>query len=138
MFDYVSAKECLGEAEAAAFIQQILFAIKHLHDNHVVHLDIKANLFGLLLHSFRCFSYRNILFFRNCRNLKLRFIIGYVFTYSFFLDILFDPGQVTFLKYRGSTFLVQVTSFQQNVFIYLTNYIIARERNAQEKRRVED
>uniref|UniRef100_A0A915Q0W2 Protein kinase domain-containing protein n=1 Tax=Setaria digitata TaxID=48799 RepID=A0A915Q0W2_9BILA len=41
LFDYVSTKECLDEAEAAAFIQQILFAIKHLHDNHVVHLDIK-------------------------------------------------------------------------------------------------
>uniref|UniRef100_A0A1I7VHP9 Protein kinase domain-containing protein n=1 Tax=Loa loa TaxID=7209 RepID=A0A1I7VHP9_LOALO len=41
LFDYVSAKECLGETEAAAFIQQILFAIKHLHDNHIVHLDIK-------------------------------------------------------------------------------------------------
>ncbi|VDM11902.1 unnamed protein product [Wuchereria bancrofti] len=35
MFDYVSAKECLGETEAAAFIEQILLAIKHLHDNHV-------------------------------------------------------------------------------------------------------
>ncbi|VDM94940.1 unnamed protein product [Thelazia callipaeda] len=41
LFDHVSAKECLDEAEAAAFIQQILFAIKHLHDNHIVHLDIK-------------------------------------------------------------------------------------------------
>ncbi|KAK6107281.1 Ankyrin repeats (3 copies) family protein [Brugia pahangi] len=41
LFDYVSAKECLGETEAAAFIEQILLAIKHLHDNHIVHLDIK-------------------------------------------------------------------------------------------------
>ncbi|VDN25694.1 unnamed protein product [Gongylonema pulchrum] len=41
LFDHVSAKECLDEAEASAFIQQILLGVKHLHDNHVVHLDIK-------------------------------------------------------------------------------------------------
>lgn len=44
LFDYVLAKECLGETEAASFIQQILLAIKHLHDNHIVHLDIKVNI----------------------------------------------------------------------------------------------
>lgn len=42
LFDHVSSKECLDEVEAAAFIQQILLGIKHLHDNHVVHLDIKV------------------------------------------------------------------------------------------------
>ncbi|CAI4229948.1 unnamed protein product [Auanema sp. JU1783] len=41
LFDHVCAKECLDEAEAAAFIKQILLAIKHLHSLHIVHLDIK-------------------------------------------------------------------------------------------------
>ncbi|PAV77013.1 hypothetical protein WR25_00130 [Diploscapter pachys] len=41
LFDHVCAKECLDEAEAAAFIKQILLAIRHLHSLHIVHLDIK-------------------------------------------------------------------------------------------------
>lgn len=61
LFDYVSAKECLGEAEAAAFIQQILFAIKHLHHNHIVHLDIKVVLLDL----------SRVSLFKNCGNLDL-------------------------------------------------------------------
>uniref|UniRef100_F1KRA1 Death-associated protein kinase dapk-1 n=1 Tax=Ascaris suum TaxID=6253 RepID=F1KRA1_ASCSU len=41
LFDHVCAKECLDEAEAAAFIKQILLGIRHLHQQHIVHLDIK-------------------------------------------------------------------------------------------------
>uniref|UniRef100_A0A1I7X9H6 Protein kinase domain-containing protein n=1 Tax=Heterorhabditis bacteriophora TaxID=37862 RepID=A0A1I7X9H6_HETBA len=41
LFDHVCAKECLDEAEAAAFIKQILLGIKHLHSLNIVHLDIK-------------------------------------------------------------------------------------------------
>ncbi|CAD6186231.1 unnamed protein product [Caenorhabditis auriculariae] len=41
LFDHVCAKECLDEAEAAAFIKQILLAVQHLHSLHIVHLDIK-------------------------------------------------------------------------------------------------
>ncbi|CAL2028038.1 unnamed protein product [Caenorhabditis brenneri] len=41
LFDHVCAKECLDEVEAAAFIKQILLAVRHLHSLHVVHLDIK-------------------------------------------------------------------------------------------------
>ncbi|CAI5438576.1 unnamed protein product [Caenorhabditis angaria] len=41
LFDHVCAKECLDEVEAAAFIKQILLAVKHLHSLHIVHLDIK-------------------------------------------------------------------------------------------------
>ncbi|TKR62382.1 hypothetical protein L596_026357 [Steinernema carpocapsae] len=41
LFDHVCGKECLDEAEAAAFIKQILLAVRHLHSHFVVHLDIK-------------------------------------------------------------------------------------------------
>ncbi|PIC52905.1 hypothetical protein B9Z55_002824 [Caenorhabditis nigoni] len=41
LFDHVCAKECLDEVEAAAFIKQILLAVRHLHSLHIVHLDIK-------------------------------------------------------------------------------------------------
>ncbi|CAI2297088.1 unnamed protein product [Caenorhabditis sp. 36 PRJEB53466] len=41
LFDHVCAKECLDEVEAAAFVKQILLAVRHLHSLHVVHLDIK-------------------------------------------------------------------------------------------------
>ncbi|CAD5206687.1 unnamed protein product [Bursaphelenchus okinawaensis] len=41
LFDHVCANEYLDEVEAAAFIKQILFGIKHLHSKHVVHMDIK-------------------------------------------------------------------------------------------------
>ncbi|VDM50729.1 unnamed protein product, partial [Toxocara canis] len=41
LFDHVCAKEYLDEAEAAAFIKQILLGIRHLHQQHIVHLDIK-------------------------------------------------------------------------------------------------
>ena len=41
MFDHVCAHEHLDEAEASAFVKQILLGIKHLHSRYVVHLDIK-------------------------------------------------------------------------------------------------
>uniref|UniRef100_A0A7E4ZXS2 ANK_REP_REGION domain-containing protein n=1 Tax=Panagrellus redivivus TaxID=6233 RepID=A0A7E4ZXS2_PANRE len=41
LFDHVCAREHLDEAEACAFIKQILNGIRHLHTNYVVHLDIK-------------------------------------------------------------------------------------------------
>jgi len=41
LFDHVCRHEFLEEAEAAAFIRQILLGLRHLHSRHVVHLDIK-------------------------------------------------------------------------------------------------
>lgn len=41
LFDHVCANEYLDEAEASAFIKQILYGLQHLHRNHVVHMDIK-------------------------------------------------------------------------------------------------
>ena len=41
LFDLMSEKEVLSEADAIDLIKQILSAVKHLHDRHIVHLDLK-------------------------------------------------------------------------------------------------
>ncbi|CAJ0572380.1 unnamed protein product, partial [Mesorhabditis spiculigera] len=41
LFDHVCEKEYLDEVETAAFIRQILLGIHHLHQQNIVHLDIK-------------------------------------------------------------------------------------------------
>lgn len=41
LFDYLSEKDRLCEAEASAFIRQILDGLIHLHEKHIAHLDLK-------------------------------------------------------------------------------------------------
>lgn len=42
LFEHVCRQEKLSEAEAAAFIRQILSGVKHLHTRCIVHLDLKV------------------------------------------------------------------------------------------------
>nr|KAG5709951.1 hypothetical protein BaRGS_029993 [Batillaria attramentaria] len=48
LFEYISEREALSEEEASAFIKQILEGVKHLHDNSIVHLDLKPENIMLL------------------------------------------------------------------------------------------
>ena len=48
LFEYISEKEALSEEEASAFIKQILEGVKHLHEHHIVHLDLKPENIMLL------------------------------------------------------------------------------------------
>ena len=41
LFDHVFHKQYLAEPEAVHYISQILKGVRHLHANHVVHLDLK-------------------------------------------------------------------------------------------------
>uniref|UniRef100_A0A0L8H5Y4 Protein kinase domain-containing protein n=1 Tax=Octopus bimaculoides TaxID=37653 RepID=A0A0L8H5Y4_OCTBM len=41
LFDYLSERDKLCEAEASAFIKQILDGLRHLHDRQIAHLDLK-------------------------------------------------------------------------------------------------
>ncbi|KRZ10522.1 Death-associated protein kinase dapk-1, partial [Trichinella zimbabwensis] len=41
LFEHLSKKECLEEAEASAFVRQILLGLDHLHSKHIAHLDLK-------------------------------------------------------------------------------------------------
>ena len=44
LFDHISEREYLSEAEAAAFIRQILEGVAHMHGKNIAHLDLKVNL----------------------------------------------------------------------------------------------
>lgn len=44
LFEFLSEQEYLSESEALGFTKQVIEAIHHLHDNHIVHLDIKVRL----------------------------------------------------------------------------------------------
>ncbi|KRZ49734.1 Death-associated protein kinase dapk-1, partial [Trichinella nativa] len=41
LFEHLSKKECLEEAEASAFVRQILLGLDHIHSKHIAHLDLK-------------------------------------------------------------------------------------------------
>jgi len=42
LFDFLSEKECLTEAEAVVFITQILEGMDYLHDRNIAHFDLKV------------------------------------------------------------------------------------------------
>ena len=45
LFDFLSEKECLAEAEAVVFIRQILEGMDYLHDRNIAHFDLKVMFF---------------------------------------------------------------------------------------------
>lgn len=44
LFDHVFRHQYLSEPETIAYMSQILKGVRHLHVNHVVHLDLKVSL----------------------------------------------------------------------------------------------
>ena len=44
LFDHISEREYLSEAEAAAFIRQILEGVAHMHGKNIAHLDLKVGI----------------------------------------------------------------------------------------------
>lgn len=42
LFDFLSEKECLTEAEAVVFITQILEGVEYLHERNIAHFDLKV------------------------------------------------------------------------------------------------
>lgn len=42
LFDDIVAREFYSEKDASHCIQQILESVKHCHDNHIIHRDIKV------------------------------------------------------------------------------------------------
>nr|AYV89281.1 death-associated kinase 1 isoform X2 [Tetranychus evansi] len=48
LFDYLAGKEGLAEAQAIAFIKQILLGLDHMHSKNIVHLDLKPENIMLL------------------------------------------------------------------------------------------
>lgn len=48
LFEYISEKEQLSEAEASAFVKQILLGVQYLHSKNIAHLDLKPENIMLL------------------------------------------------------------------------------------------
>ena len=49
MFDFLSEKECLSEAEAVVFITQILEGVEYLHERNIAHFDLQVQcVFGII------------------------------------------------------------------------------------------
>ena len=42
LFDFLSEKECLSEAEAVVFVTQILEGVEYLHERNIAHFDLKV------------------------------------------------------------------------------------------------
>ncbi|XP_074651155.1 death-associated protein kinase 3-like [Tubulanus polymorphus] len=50
LFEYLSEKDHLTEAEAVAFLKQILTGVKHMHEKNIAHLDLKPENIMLMNH----------------------------------------------------------------------------------------
>ena len=42
LFEFVTEKDHVSEAEAALFIRQILRGLEHMHSKRIAHLDLKV------------------------------------------------------------------------------------------------
>ena len=47
LFEDIVAREFYSEVDASHCIQQILDAVRHCHENHIVHRDLKVNIYFL-------------------------------------------------------------------------------------------
>ena len=47
LFEDIVAREFYSEVDASHCIQQILDAVRHCHENNIVHRDLKVNEFQL-------------------------------------------------------------------------------------------
>jgi serine/threonine protein kinase len=89
LFDHVFNKQYLCEAETIDYITQMLKGVRHLHANHVVHLDLKVNYCLDYLIKCRRLQPENVMLYRDddSRSQRVKLI-------DFGLSRFIRPGEV--------------------------------------------